>query len=391
MADRGQRRGIKGRVTAEASSSGCCSLLNAGGYVQWGRHLARKFHWLILLLILAAAGFYAYRFFSPKPGQYVAVPKLPSGIISLRVAIVINPRLPRMSSEQVEHMMVSARHAAKVHFGVDVRFAEPDEYPIADLFGRFSRETMAHLDRDIFDFKGNRGDRDRLFRSLVNDLRRDEDGLEFMIAFARPHVLEPISENSYEGLAKALLVTQLDRLEGFASLNTPEGGALIDGLPYNEVLYWDDVGLLSFPYDVIITNQLVASAEYKNNQVHSAIRGGVTNGLTSWNRAATFGTTAMVSTYPFIGEDPVTRELRGRESYAPLDAARFAGLLLVHELGHQLFHYGHPFGQSACVMNPPQLLRFRYWAEQLAPKQCLPGSSRAMTAGAVKIYVKDTW
>jgi hypothetical protein len=45
-------------------------------------------------------------------------------------------------------------------------------------------------------------------------------------------------------------------------------------------------------------------------------------------------------------------------------------LLLVHEIGHQLFDLGHAYGKKACVMNPPGMLRFREWAERLSPADC---------------------
>ena len=93
----------------------------------------------------------------------------------------------------------------------------------------------------------------------------------------------------------------------------------------------------------------------------------------------------MVSTYPFIGEDAATRELRGNESYSSANAARYAAYLLVHELGHQLLHLGHPFGRNACVMNPAQLLHFRSWVTQFSPRDCPLAQSGAMMPGFVKM------
>jgi hypothetical protein len=138
------------------------------------------------------------------------------------------------------------------------------------------------------------------------------------------------------------------------------------------VLYWAFIGKLSLPYDIVITNQLIASAEYVGSSVHTAIRGGITNGITTDNPSSSRGRTAIVSVYPLIGADSVTRSLRGGESYSETDSARFAGSLLVHEIGHQLFDLGHPYGKRACVMNPPELLRFREWVAQLSPKDCKP-------------------
>jgi len=136
------------------------------------------------------------------------------------------------------------------------------------------------------------------------------------------------------------------------------------------VLYWVFIGKLSFPYDVVITNQLITSAEYVGSSVHTAIRGGITNGITTGNPSSPRGVTAIVSTYPLIGEDAVTRSLRGGERYSEAEKARYAGLLLVHEIGHQLFDLGHAYGRKACVMDPPEMLHFREWAGRLSPKDC---------------------
>ena len=56
-------------------------------------------------------------------------------------------------------------------------------------------------------------------------------------------------------------------------------------------------------------------------------------------------------------------------------------MLLVHELGHQLLGLGHPFENDACVMNPPQLLRFKEWLKKLNPDKCDVGSSVDMRLG----------
>ena len=142
---------------------------------------------------------------------------------------------------------------------------------------------------------------------------------------------------------------------------------------------------MGFPADVILTNQVLASAEYSMNSVHSAIRGGISNGVTTANPSALFKATAIVSTYPMIGSDPGTRKLRGGEAYSDEEAARFAGLVLVHEIGHQLFHYDHPYAVKACVMDPTRLLYFREWENGLSASECRKAKAKAMIKGAVSI------
>jgi hypothetical protein len=297
-------------------------------------------------------------------------PPLPGETVTLRVAYVVNPGLPGMKAGQLRAVLAAARLGVMENFGVDVGFTEPEEQSLKALFDRATPRDRSNWKDLSYDFKSGKGDRARLVRGYAAALRSDENSLDDMIAYAEPFLLAPVRERTYQGFAEAVTATLLARLDELRSQKLPDGGELIDRSPNNEVLYWAFIGKLSLPYDVVVTNQLIASAEYLGSSVHTAIRGGITNGITTGNPSAPRGMTAIVSTYPLIGEDGVTRSLRGDESYSEADSARFAGLLLVHEIGHLLFDLGHSYGRKACVMNPPELLRFREWGEQLAPKDC---------------------
>jgi hypothetical protein len=289
---------------------------------------------------------------------------LPGETLTLRVAYVVNPALPGMSIVQIGSMLEAAQRGVKDNFGVDVEFTSPEEQSLKVLFDRATPRQRRNWNDLSYDFKGGTGNRARLLRGYAAALRSDEASLDDLVAYAQPYLVTPVTERTYQGLAEAVTATLLARLDQIKSQK------LVDASPSNEVLYWAFIGKLSFPYDVVITNQLIASAEYIGSSVHTAIRGGITNGITTGNPSSPRGTTAIVSVYPLIGEDAVTRGLRGGESYSEADSARFAGLLLVHEIGHQLFGLGHPYGRRACVMNPPELLRFREWAGRVSPGGC---------------------
>jgi hypothetical protein len=314
---------------------------------------------LAVALLLAGASC-AHRAPAPLAGEAVA----------LRVAYVVNPALPGLNAGELRSVLAAARQGAMENFGVNVEFTEPDELSLKALFDRVTPSQRSHWNSLSYDFKSGKGDRVRLLRGYAAALRSEENSLDDLIAYAQPHLLAPVTARTYQGLAEAVTATLVARLDQLRSEKLPDGSELIDGSPDNEVLYWAFIGKLSFPYDVVITNQLIASAEYVGSSVHTAIRGGITNGITTGNPSSPRGTTAIVSVYPLIGEDALTRRLRGGESYSEADSARFAAALLVHEIGHQLFDLGHPYGRKACVMNPPELLRFRVWAGQLSPKDC---------------------
>ena len=313
------------------------------------------------------------------------LPTLPDGVSELRVAYVRNPRLPEMTDGQLQLLLETARQGVREHFGREIRFAAPVRLSVQDLFQRFTAEQSKDLNNGIYDFKTGRGDDARLRKAYVQGLSRHKDNLDDQIDYARPYLLAPLTGHSYEVLSDALMQTHLARLRQFTAQRVSDGGFLIDDQPYNEYAFWGSFDFIRLQYEVVITNQLIASAEYFASEVHSAIRGGVTNGVTAQNGGARFGSTSVVSTYPFIGEDTATRELRGNESYSSDDAAKYAAYLLVHELGHQLLHLGHPFGRKACVMNPTELLRFRAWASQFSAKDCPVSASGAMKPGFVKM------
>ena len=316
----------------------------------------------------------------------IPVPRLPEGPLELRVLYLVNERLPQPMREALQALLDSARAATRAHFDREVRFTSIDVRPIEFYFSKFPEPEKAAAAESIYDFKKGTGDGRRLREGFEKDLRKTGDDLDAMIAYARPYLLGAVRERSFEALTEALISTQLARLKQLLTASAADGRPLIDQRPYNEFIYWDLLAREPLPYEVIVTNQLIASVEYSSNSVHSALRGGITNGLTTPNAQSKFGATAIVSTYPMFGTDPVTMALRANETYSPADAARYAGVLLAHELGHELWHLGHPYGKNACVMNPTPLLHFRRWVEGLAPVQCPIGGEGAMKPGYAKMY-----
>ncbi len=321
----------------------------------------------------------------PKTGK-VPVPVLPDNI-ELCVVHIVNPRLPRMTGKQVEQLLSTARSGVKEHFGREITFGQPSEMSIQEFFrlDRLSPDRKKKIADNIYDFKGGTGNRQLMIKNFANEMKQDKLNLKDAIGFAAPYFQVTLTGHNYQAFADALVQTQLKRLNRWKEIRLPDGDGLIDSSPFNEILYWEELTQAGFPADVILTNQLLASAEYVANSIHSAIRGGVTNGVTTANPDTPYKASAIVSTYPIVGDDADVRELRGNETYTQEEAARFAGLVLTHEIGHQLFHYDHPYAVEACVMDPPRLLHFREWRRGLSATECWRAKPIAMTRGAVAI------
>jgi hypothetical protein len=311
----------------------------------------------------------------------VPVPNLSNGAAELRVAYVVNHRLPKMTAEQLQILLNSASQTAKEHFGITLTFTPVTEIPIDQIFRQIPPEKAQQAAKHIYDFKSGQGDPKQLALSFGREFKRAGEPLPAMLEYVRPYTGE-FGERSYEALGAAMARLQLERIERWKQLPAPDGRPAIDATPYNEYVMWDALGYGNVPYDLLITNQLIASVEDIEPSVHSAIRGGYCNGITTYSKASRYGTFSIWSTFAFTSSDPWVLELRKGESYTAEEAARLAGIAATHELGHLMFHFLHPYDNPACIMDPVPMFSYRAWSAKLSPKNCPIGSSPAMTPGA---------
>ncbi|TXT25539.1 MAG: hypothetical protein FD131_4554, partial [Rhodocyclaceae bacterium] len=319
------------------------------------------------------------------PVNVLSLPELPRSPIKMRVAYVINPRLPQMDSAQVQLLLEAITKTSREHFGVDLRFDTPVEIPIDAWFGQIPSGTRQQAFQQVYDFKTGKGDPVRFEKAFVAGLKANADTVADVMQYARPYLEAPV-QNTYEALGAALAKLQLRRVEQWKSVKALDGGPAMDASPYNEFVMWTYSVLGSRPFELVITNQIIASVEYVAPAAHAALRGGYSNGVTTYNPLARFKTTSIWSTFAFSSEDPWLVQMRGGESYEPSEAAQLAGIAAAHEIGHQLFHLGHPYANAACLMNPVPLFAFRAWANGLSPQNCPMGGSPSMRPGVIKFY-----
>lgn len=311
--------------------------------------------------------------------------------VQLRVLHAVNPRFPRLTPEQLRDMLAATQRTVKTHFGADVVFTEVAESDIAQLFALLPRAIQTVSGGSIYDFKSGTGDRIKLADGIYKTLQQRGTKLAEAMAFARPYLPAATAPKDLREFSTVLAQVMLERLEYWRKIRAADGAPVLDGSPYNEWVYWDALGYSALSYDLVISNQLIASAEYVDVDVHSAIRGGVSVGTTSYSRNSRYGTFVFWSTFPFTDDSANTRLLRGGEEYSAAEAAELSGMYLAHEIGHVLFQFGHPFGHAACVMNPVSMLRFREWSRQIDAAGCQIGSLPEMKPGAVSVYFNAEW
>lgn len=315
----------------------------------------------------------------------------PGETVHLRVLHAVNTRFARMSPEQLRVMLASAQQTVKNNFGVNVEFDGIAETGVDRLFALIPPPILKSSAQSIYDFKTGNGDRRRLAAGIYKTLTQRATKLEDALAFARPYLPADAHPTDLREFCAVLAQVMLERLEYWHKIKAADGAPLLDASPYNEWVYWDALGYGDLPYDLVISNQLIASAEYVDVDVHSAIRGGISVGTTSYSRNSRYSAFVFWSTFPFTDDTENTLLLRNGERYSDTKAAELAGTYLAHEIGHLLFRFGHPFGQSSCVMNPVSMLRFRAWLQQLDAAACAIGSRPEMTPGAIPVYYNPQW
>ncbi|MBC7435548.1 MAG: hypothetical protein H7332_05710 [Bdellovibrionales bacterium] len=317
-----------------------------------------------------------------QTGKPIALPDVAKGV-TLRVAYVHNPRFAPLPAAQLDDILAQTAVQLQKHMGLKVAFAAPVELPIIKVFAALSPRTAAQAESQRLDPTTNEFALERMAKHLLKDLQQEGE-LAAQKRFAASYLLQPPADDSDLAFARALVQTQQALLRNWQQLKGADGQPLIGVDRFNEYAYWNVLGSTALPYEVLVTNQLIASAEWEENSVHSAIRGGVSNGVTTQSRAGRFKLVSVLSTFPFLDDSPQTVQLRGGEVPPVVVANTYMAALLAHELGHQLLHLGHPFANPHCLMTPPAVLRFKQWLADLSPAQCALGSSRGNTPGVVK-------
>ena len=325
--------------------------------------------------------------------KQVALPDLSEHPIRLTVANVVNPRFEQLDDRQIESILAHAEKLVKQHFDIEVELVLADTLSIDQVFSTLSKKVVQQRAKEIVDVD-NLQDwmREDMQMSLFSTLQEYVAIKQDVIDYAQPWLVDRKTRHEdFTSLSYALVDTLMARLEYWRQQKAKDGSPVIDDSPYHQWVWWDSLGYDSLPYDVIITNQLVASAEYYGMDVHSSIRGGITAGTTSYSKQASLDTYAYVSVYPIINDSALLARLRNDIHYSDQQVIRYAAALMTHELGHLLLHLGHPFGRSACIMSPTVMLNYRSWYDGFDAKACEVGSMAPMTPGAATIEYNTDW
>jgi hypothetical protein len=345
--------------------------------------------WIAALAGAAATGIYSTAWAGwldrlKRGDEFLPLPQLDHKV-PLRVVYAHNPRFARPAPELLAAVLQRTQALCLQHIRLNVLFEMPVEQDISTLFEGVTASVWRGLKADIYDYRDGPPDRKKLIAHMKAVVAGNRSAVGEQIAFAKPHLLSTTEPRNASTLAEALVDTQLARFAAWQQLQGLDGRALLNDSIFNEYFAWVFAPRTkAWPFEIVITNQMIVSVEYADNSVHSALRGGVSNGLTTQSPGSRYGSVSTLSLFPFTSQDPLTQQLRNDTQGTPINPTEAAAAMLTHELGHQLLHLGHPFNSKACVMNPPELLQFEAWMRGLDAAQCPLGNHAENKPGVLR-------
>ena len=324
--------------------------------------------------------------------RQMPLPNLQQQPLRLRVVYASNPRFAEISAQQLQDMLAITRTQIKHDFDLDVDFEIQKPIEITELFSHLPAAVKAQRRIAIANPQTiDDATRMQMRNTLLQQLQSSTSGQKNLMNFSRPHLLNPASVTDLTSLAQALVDTQINRLQYWYDLTARDGKPVIDGSQYNQWVWWDSLGYGELPYDIVITNQLVASLETYDVAIHSALRGGITGGTMTYSKHGRYGGYVFVSVFALINDYPLLTELRADTHYSVQQVTQYTAATLTHELGHLFFHYDHPFGVGVCVMSPTPLLHYRAWYDGLDAAACRALQLPQMQPGAADLNYNAQW
>lgn len=314
-------------------------------------------------------------------------PPLKGNSITLRVAYAVNPRFERFSDRQIADAMEAFRIRSKELTNIDVHYRPVEVIDLAKLFAKIPPDVRQVFTLHSVDIRRPLSkDTELLLKASAEaSLKSSNISAHSVYAFTKHDLYRIPQLIDFTHLAEILVEQEIRNLEPWIDIQAKDGKPVIDGSEYNDWALWTALGYTGVPYDVILTNQIIANISGDNLEPHSAIRGGMALGTTSYSQTTDLRAFIFATTFPLQNQSSHMVKLRGGESYSNDEAASLFGAYLTHELGHLLFRFGHPFGRTECYMNTAQMVRVREWVESLDPSRCPETLAGQMKRNAIHL------
>ena len=280
----------------------------------------------VLILLVGLTGSAAYA--TGKNLQTVPLPDLGEGPITLRVVRAINPRFPSLNEGAIVQTFEIARFITRDQYGLDVRFERGNDYTVEQFLQLTPPAALEAAMRSIVEVPLPPLRPEGLATALAGhfgnpelDLRREAEYLELFIPGAT--ALDP------EDLGMAVADVWVDALGAWPILIAEDGGPVKNNTPFHQHSLWSFVGYGELPFDIVMTNQLVASAQTIGFSAPDAMRGGMTMGFTDVSRASRFGARSMVSTFSMIDDLDILNAVGPDPDFDINNSPIYAAMILV--------------------------------------------------------------
>ena len=329
----------------------------------------------------------------PEHWQPLPLPNFQSPV-ELRVVYVENSRFKSLTDKQLKKILNKTAELVLEHLNVQLMLEQQKKISIQSLFEYLPSVVKKHQSHKIISIENKKDGLaafNKVRESISLQIKQGVNSQQSIIDYAKPYLVDKNEINNVGDLTSELAKTIIQRYQFWLQQVANDAKPILDASPYNQWIYWDSLGYGALPYDVIITNQLVASIEENGMPVHTSLRGGITGGSMTYNKNSKLGGFVFVSAFQIINDNQLMSYLREDETYTEEQKINYIAATITHELGHLLFHYAHPFNAQSCIMNPTPMLHYRKWFEELDNKACNALNSPMQQQGAAALTFNTQW
>jgi len=351
----------------------------------------------VILAVIYLSWLYLYNIFpyqeKPEHWQPIPLPELQAPV-KLRVVYVENSRFKSLTENQLKKILKKTSDLVLEHLNVQVEFVQQAGISVQRLFEYLpyvAKEYQSQKIISIDDEEDAFESFNKIRKSIALQIEHSASSQQSIIDYALPYLVDKNEMNNVNDFTAGLAKTITQRYKFWSEQLAEDGKPVLDASPYNQWIYWDSLGYGALPYEVIITNQLVASIEENGMPVHTCLRGGITGGNMTFNKNSELGGFIFVSAFQIINDNKLMSFLREDETYTDEQRINYIAATITHELGHLLLHYAHPFNAQSCIMNPTPLLHYREWFEQLDVNACALLESPMQQPGAATVTFNTKW
>jgi len=351
----------------------------------------------VILAVIYLSWLFFYNIFpyqeKPEHWQPIPLPELQMPV-KLRVVYVENSRFKSLTENQLEKILKKTSDLVLEHLNIQVEFVQQAGISIQNLFEYlpyvakdYQSQKIITIDDEVDSLESF----NKIRKSIALQIQHGASSQQSIIDYALPYLVEKNELNNINDFTAELAKTVTRRYQFWSGQLAEDGKPVLDDSPFNQWIYWDSLGYGALPYDVIVTNQLVASIEENGMPVHTCLRGGITGGNMTFNKNSALGGFIFVSAFQIINDNQLMSFLREDKTYTEEQRINYIAATITHELGHLLLHYAHPFNAQSCIMNPTPLLHYRKWFDQLDVNACALLNSPMQQPGAATVTFNTKW